>query len=175
MAPRKKPAGKPAKMAAQKPAQQPVHDAPFEKAIHDLWSAIAVSPIDFIDKVTGKAFTRGRFQSIKAGRTIKDIEKFTKHVRKLTKSLAAFVESGGSLETIRDDVKRLGQPAPRKTATKAVKKAAKKTAKKTAKKPARKTAKKTTKKAARKVPRTIARKGGRKLSTRAAKPKGKAR
>jgi predicted ArsR family transcriptional regulator len=113
----KKVAKKAVKKAVNDVAEVP-HDAPFEKAIQDLWSAIRISPIDFIDKVTGKPFTRARFASIKSGRTIKDIEKFTKHVKKLTKSLAAFVESGGDLKTIRDDVKRLGQPAPRKTAKK---------------------------------------------------------
>ena len=118
--------------AAGNAALPTVHDAPFEKALHDLWTAIAVSPIDFIDKVTGKAFTRARFQSIKAGRTVKDIEKFTKHVRKLTKSLAAFVESGGSLETIRDDVRRLGQPAARKAAKGSPAKSARSMGRKTA-------------------------------------------
>jgi hypothetical protein len=163
MAPKKKPATKSARNAPLKPEQAPVHDAPFERAIHDLWSAIAVSPIDFIDKVTGKAFTRARFQSIKAGRTIKDIERFTKHVRKLTKSLAAFVESGGSLKTIRDDVTRRGQPA------------AKKATRKVASKVAKKTAKKTTKKAARKTPRTDAGRTGRKSRKSIAKPKAKAK
>jgi hypothetical protein len=171
MAPRKKPATKSTLTAARKPRQLPVHDARFEQAIHDLWSAIAVSPIDFIDKMTGKAFTRARFQSIKAGRTIKDIEKFTKHVRKLTKSLAAFVESGGSLQTIRDDVKRRGQPA----AKKAVRKVTGKAAKKTAKTIVKKTAKKTTKTAAAKAPRAKSRKIGRKSPMSVTKPKGRAR